>query len=119
VTRLTVALTAILCACHGKVTTYQAEPASTSQGGAGAGGQADGGPGGVADAGPCVTVQCQMPDGEWIGCGCGEVCCDFGGIWDCAEPDSCKPFACEGDAMCWPWGVCVDGWCEGVDGGVE
>ena len=87
-----VALSAVLVACSGEVTTYQGEPTETALGGYGAGGTmvSAGGQGGAADAG--VTVPDAPPE---------------------PVPD------CEGDAMCWPTGFCDAGFCQEVDGGVD
>jgi hypothetical protein len=85
-TRPTLALTALLCACSGQVTTYQSGPGGGSHGGSGAGGDTVlvPTPATTVDAGPDVAPE--------------------------AGPEPGPP--CDGDAMCWPEQWCDDGHCE-------
>ena len=115
-TRPALALCAILCACHGQVTTYQAAPDSGSGGSAGDGGTTV--PEAGADAGPecvahdqCASLYycnlvhglCAPQDaamclvaGAVQDCGTG-VCCilDVGGH-ECRSLSDCEP---EGEAI--------------------
>lgn len=58
-TRLQLLLAALLCACSGQVTTYQAEPASSSQGGGGAQAAPVGTGGAVTVTGEVAEPDCE------------------------------------------------------------